>query len=359
MAVGVADSFQGGVGVRDGEREDLRARVAVQGAGVHALTGSETFRIPLARCSLERAGSKIVVRDTQSALSIWSEEEGFLDALGRAQHGMLRDQAHRLQPRRSRGLLLKACGVALMLVVALRVAGAPLARWAVRGGVPSIANQIGESSLQRLAFPSGVAPMVEGELVVLAERLRPAAPPPVRSFRLLLADYAYAHSFSLPPCTVVVSAGLVCDAEGPDPVMLAVARELAHLESNDVSQRVAESVDWDTALDLLRGDRSKLSSRMLDFASPKSSPGFTPEQDSAANLRASALLARVDMALGAGVVLETARAAGLPPEATTKGHLGPTGTPPLAGERGDGIPEVKGASDWRKVRAEACELIGR
>lgn len=193
----------------------------------------------------------------------------------------------------------------------------PLARWAVGGGVSSIANQIGDSSLERLAFQPGLAPLVNHELGVVAERLRPAASPSVRPFRLLLAGYAHVHSFGVPPQTVVVTAGLVCDAEGPDVVTAAVARALAHLESNDVSERVAEAVDWTTMLALVRGDASELRARMLDFAHPKRSPGFTPEQESAASLRASAILAYA------------------------------------------GVAPTAGQDDWSKVRGEACELVGR
>lgn len=328
----MSETFQGGVSRGGKGQADARARVALQGASLHALTGNETFRIPLSRCSLERAGRRTIVRDGQGSLAIWSEDEGFLDALERAQHGTLRDQVRRLQRTARRRRLVKRWGLALLVVAAGRAASVPVARWAIRGGVPSVGDRMGESALERLALPSGLAPAVEQELGVIAERLRPATAPSIRSFRVLFADYAQQHSFGLPPSTVIVTAGLVCGADGPDPVMEAVARELAHLEGGDARQRVAEAVDWQTVLDLARGDTSKPNARMLDFADPRRSPGFTPEQETAADERASRMLKRAGVAPAAGPKLASTRVSSLDPAAP---------------------------SDWSKVRAEACGLIGR
>lgn len=347
----MADSFRGGVSGGGAGRADVRARVAVQGANLHALTGDEIFRIPLARCSLEREGGKILVRDEQSPLVIWSEDDDFLQVLERAQHGTLQDQVRRLRRAALGWRVLKGCVYAVVAACAAGAASLPVTRWAVRGGVPSVANGIGESALERLALPSGLAPGVERELGVIAERLRPATSPSIRSFRLLLADYAPVHSFNLPPATVIVTSGLVCEADGPDRVTAAVARELAHLEGRDVSQRVAEVTDWNTALDLARGDASKLRARMLDFASPKRSPGFTVDQETAANQRASAILMRAGVSLTAGQ--EPAGQERSPkPEATANGRDDPTAAR-------DEANRVPGASDWSKVREEACDLVGR
>jgi hypothetical protein len=360
MEYQVADSFQGGVSHGGAGPGDARARVAIHGTSLQALTGGETFRIPLARCSLERAGGKILVRDEQGSLVIWSDDEAFLEALERVQRGTLQDQVRGLRRAARRRRLLRRGGAALIAAGALAMASAPLTRWAVRGGVPSLAGWIGESALQRLAFPTGLAPTVERELVALGERLRPAAAPGTRSFRVLLADYTQVHSFSLPPDAVVVTSGLVCAADGPDLVMAAVAREIAHLENRDVSGRVAEAVDWTTAPDLLRGDATRLRARMLDFASPRRSPGFTPEQETAASDRASSMLGRVGVAVTSGdPAALLARLKGLALDAPEKKpEAPPAARPPPGGEAG-GAPPIPAAVDWSKVRAEACELIGR
>ena len=341
----MAESFRGGVDRGGGAGADVRARVAIHGANVEALTGDEVFRIPIARCSLTRSGRKIVVRDGDGALVIWSDDEAFLRALARAQRGTLRDQVERLQgAERQRGLL-KWAVLASIAAGAVGLGSVPLARWAVRGGVPSVADGIGESALQRLALPSGVAPTTERELGVLADRLRPTTTPPLRSFRLLLAGYADVHTFSIPPITVIVTSGLVCDADKPDVVMAAVARELAHLERRDVRERLAEAVDFGTTLDLARGDASKLRARMLDFADRKRSPGFTQEQETAAQERANAMLTRAGIALAAGQDL-----AALAVRAREIAQNEPTAKRPVGEEA---------AGDWSKVRAEACDLIGR
>lgn len=342
------DSFKGGVEPgRDG-RGEIRARVAVHNTSIEALTGEETFRIPIGRCLLARDGGKILVRDEQGSLVIWSDDEGFLEALGRAQRGTLKDQVGRLQGAERRRRVLRSLGKGLVVVVAIFVASVPVTRWGLRGGVPAMADGLGRSALEQLDLPSGVAPAVERELVVIAEQLRPACSPATRGFRLLLADYAGVHSFNLPPDVVVVTSGLVCGAEDPSLVTAAVAREIAHLEGGDVSVCVAEAVDWHTPFELVRGDVTRLRGRMLDFADPKRSPGFTAEQETAADERALALLTRAGVPLASGQDLTSVMA-----------RLKQLSVP--GAESGQPQPPAgkDGAVDWAKVRAEACGLIGQ
>lgn len=348
MQLLVADSFQGGVDPgRDGRRE-LRARVAIHGANLEALTGDETFRIPIVRCSLARAGQKILARDEQGSLVIWSDDDDFLDALARAQRGTLKDQVRRLRGAQRRRRLLKAFVKVLIAAVALFAASVPFTRWALRGGVPKVADWLGQSALEELELPTGEAPAVEQQLAVIAEQLRPACSPSTRSFRVLLADYADVHSFGLPPDAVVVTSGLVCRADDPNLVTAAVARELAHLESRDVSHCVAEAVDWHTPLDLVRGDVTKLRERMLDFADSRCAPGFTPEQEAAASERAITMLARVGVHLASGQDL-----------ASLMARLKQLPLAPVENDKPQPAAGKDGAIDWVKVRAEACNLIGR
>jgi hypothetical protein len=344
----MADSFQGGVDPRRAGRGEIRARVAIHGSNVEALTGDETFRIPIARCSLARDRQKILVRDEQGSLVIWSDDEEFLDALERAQRGTLKDQVRRIRDADRRRRVLKLFGRVLVAAAAIFAASVPVTRWAVGGGVPTIADRIGESALIHLDLPSRVAPTVERRLAVIAEQLRPASSLSTRSFRVLLADYTDVHSFSMPPDVVIVTSGLVCGADDPDLVTEAVALELAHLENHDVSLRVAETVDWHTPIDLVLGDVTKLRERMLDFADPKRFPGFTPAQETAANERALAMVKRVGVPLASGQDLAalTARLKQLHLDAEENVQPRPT-----AGK--------DDTLDWSKVRAEACDVIGR
>lgn len=324
----------------------MRARVAVQGANVEALTGGETFRIPVARASVARHGRRIVVHDEQSELEIWSEDDAFLDVLERAQRGTLREQVGRIRSAaRARKVAARSVR-ALAVLAAMMIASVPFMRWAIRGGIPAFSASLGESALDHLALPSGEAPAVEKHLAEVAEQLRPATAPSMRHFRVLLADYGDVHSFGLPAGTIIVTAGLVCGAEDPDLVTEAIARELAHLENHDVSHRVAEAVDWRTPFDLLHGDLGRLRDRMLDFADPKRSPGFTPAQEKAADERATALLERaLPHASFQQLAALTARLQQLQvPSADAP--------PPRAPAK------AEGALDWSKVRAEACGIIG-
>lgn len=295
----------------------VRARVAVHGANLEALTGDDTFRIPLSRCSLRSEGHRIVARDQQSELVIWSDDDGLLRALERAQRGLLKREVERMRAAARRRKLLKWCATAVIAAGVVSVATVPAVRWAVGGGVPAIADRMGDSALERLALPSGIASETEGALAAIAEQLRPATAPSTRSFRVLLADYSEAHSFGIPTSTVVVSAGSICSAKDFETVTVIVARELAHLENRDVSRYVAGAVNWKTALELMRGDTSTLRARLLDFADRQRCPGFPEEQRAAAEQRARAIVAATAAAR----------------------------------------PAVR--SDWSKVRAEACELVGR
>ncbi len=349
----MADSFKGGVEPGRAGRAEIRARVAIQGANLEALTGEETFRIPIGRCSVTRVGQKIVARDEGGSLVIWSDDDGFLDALARAQRGTLKEQVERIRGADRRRRLLKSAGKALLVAAAVFAGSVPFLRWAVGGGIPAVADGLGKSALKQLALPSGVAPMVEQQLAVIAEQLRPACPASTRSFRLLLADYDGVHSFNMPPDAVIVTSGLVCGADDPSLVTAAVARELAHLENHDVSHCVAESVDWRTSLDLMGGDVTRLRERMLDFADPKRSPGFTTEQETAASERALFLLTRVGVPLAAGQDL-----ASLMTRLKQLSAAGAENDPPQHPAGKDGTPR-DGALDWAKVRDEACGLIGR
>jgi predicted Zn-dependent protease len=211
-------------------------------------------------------------------------------------------------------------------------------------------------SLESLALPPQVAPKVEHELDVIAERLRPASSPSVASFRVLLAGYTQAHSFSFPPNTVVVTAGLVCAANRPDIVAAAIARELAHLESHDIHVRLAETVDWDTTLDLAHGDMSKLRARMLDYANLDRSPGFTADQDAAAEKRASAMLTSIGIDSTAS--LEELAQVQVESLNVDTPKTRPTGAEPPAGKPiGNTAKDVE-PFDWSSVRDQACELIG-
>jgi hypothetical protein len=352
----VAESFQGGVQNGAVGREDLRARVAVQGTNLHALTGSnEVFRIPLARCTVKRIGRRIRVRDEQTSLVIWSDDDEFLDALAQTPHGTLRAEVHRIQRAARRLRLLKRSVYALMMIGVLGATIVPITRWAVGGGVLSVGDRIGESALESLALPSGIAPNVERELDVMGERLRPLSSSSLPAFRVLLAGYTPAHCFSLPPNTVVVTAGLVCAANRSEVVAAAIAREVAHLENRHVRLRLAEVVDWNMTLNLVYGDTSKLRARLLDYAHHEHSPGFTADQDETAQTRASEMLRSIGVE-PSNIWDELAEAqligvgADAPKAIPKEVHSPPTN------QNGNTATCAK-IVDWPNVRKEACELI--
>jgi len=319
------------------------------GLNVEALTGGETFRIPLTRCDVVHDGQRILVRDLEGKLAIWSDEAHFLDALEHARRGALKGQVQRIRSQRRRRRALELGGKTLFAAAVIFFASIPIVRWAVGGGISSIANHIGESALHQLHLPSGQAPAVEKRLAAIADQLQPATLLPTHAFRVLLADYDDVHTFHMPPDVVVVTSALVCSADEPNLVTAAIALELAHLEARDVTSQMTVLIDWHTSMDLVSGDTTKLREYMLDFADSRRSPGYTPAQETAAKERAIAILKQVALPLESGQDIATlvARVKEL--------HIDPAHTPgPLPPK-----DNKDNALDWSTVRAEACDLVGR
>jgi hypothetical protein len=290
MALG---SFLGSVELpRDGRRE-IRAHVAIVGSNVEALTSKETFRIPLERCVLVCDGPKFVVRNEEGSLAIGSDDDAFLDALESAQRGLLRGHVRRLRSaqRRRRALVLGA--KSFIAAVVLYAACVPVTRWALGGGIPTMMDQIGESALVQLGLHTELTPAAEKLLNNMAKQLQPASSLSARPIRVLLAGYTDVHTFHLPPDVVVVTSGLVCKAADANLVMAAVALELAHLEARDASPSLVSAVDWSSPMNFLSGDNTRLRERMLDYADRRRSPGYSQEQEEAAEARAVAILKQV------------------------------------------------------------------
>lgn len=345
----MADSFQGGVQFERDGRGELRARIALVGSSVEALTGDETFRIPLTRCEVASEGQRIVVRDLEGTMSIWSDEDQFLDRLGRTRSDALTVQVERIRSARFRRRAITWSAKALVAAIIIGVIAIPLSRWAVGGGVQSITDQIGQSALQELHLPAGQAPVVERRLTAMAEQLQPAAALGKHNLRVLLADYDDAHTFHLPPDVVVVTSTLVCNAEESNLVIAAIALELAHLEARDLNAQANELVDWRTSLDVLSGNTTKLRDYMLDFADSRRSPGYAPDREAVAKERATTIMKEVVVPLESrqdiAALLERAKA--IPSKREGAGPLQPEGT------------ENEALRQWAEIRAEACDIVGR
>lgn len=345
----MAESFLGGVHVQADKRGEIRARVALVGSNVEALTGEETFRIPLTRCEVSSEKERIVVRDLEGTMFIWSDEAHFLDALERTRSNALKVQVERVRSSRFRRRAIAWTGKTLVGTTLLCAVIVLSTRWAVGGGVHAITDHIGQSALQELHLPLGQAPLVERRLDEIAEQLQPVASLGKQKLRVLLADYDDAHAFHFPPNTVVVTSTLVCNAEETNLVTAAVALELAHLEARDLSVQTNELVDWQTSVDFLSGNTSKLSNYMLDFADSRRTPGYAPERELAAKERAVSLLKQVVAPLDAGqdIAALLERAKTIPSKRE--------GASPL-------LPEDiqnETLQEWAKVRAEACDIVGR
>lgn len=342
-------SFLGGVHVSGDSRGELRARVALVGSSVEALTGDETFRIPLTRCEVASQGPKIVVRDLEHTMVIWSDEDQFLDALERTRSNALKVQVERVRSRRFRRQLLRRGGKAIFTVVAIAAMVLSLTRWAVGGGIMAITDHIGQSAFHELHLPVGETPVVERHLDSIASQLKPVSSLGKHDFRVWLADYGDVHIFHLPPNNIVVPATLVCNVDDRNLVIAAVALELAHLEARDVNVQTQQLVDWQTSLDVLLGDTKKLRDFMLDYADSKRTPGYTKAQESAAQERATNILEQIGLPFEAGQDVATllARLDEIPNKRKDGERLQPKSVNDEAWKQ------------WLEVQAKACEVVGK
>lgn len=340
-------SFIGSIDLHRDGRRGLRAHIAIVGAHLEALTGSETFRVPLERCEIFTEGLKIVVRHEDGSLTMATEDAEFLDALEKARQGKLRGQVRRIRKARWRRRALAHGLKGLLIVIVLYFAvGVPIVRWAVAGGVPVLVDQIGESALVQLGLHRDLAPTVEKQLNDIAKQLQPASALSGHTLRVMLAGYTDARTFNLPPDLVVVTSGLVCGAEDLRVVAAAIALELAHLEMRSVRPALVSAVDWFTPIHLLWGSDTKLRERMLDYADSRRTPGYTKEQEEAAEARALVLLREAIAPLESekDLVKLIGRVRQL--------QKGAEDSPPS--------PVGKGKDDgnlWSEAHKEACKLI--
>ncbi len=338
-------SFVGSVDLKRDGRGEIRAHVAVVGSNIEALTGDETFRIPLERCVIVWEGLRIIVRNDDGSLAMATDDEAFLDALERAQRGLLRGHVRRIRSARRRRRAFALFGLGLAAAIVLYAASVPATRWAVGGGIPTMMDQIGASALDQLGLHAELTPLVEKQFNGIAKQLQPASSLSGRSLRVLLAGYDDAYTFNLPPDVVIVTSGLVCKADDVNLVTAAVALELAHLEARDVQPSIVSAVDWSTPMNLLAGNDTNLRDRMLDFADRRQSPGYTKEQQEAAEARALAILKQV-----------------MSPPETAESLAALVARVKLLQEGAEDVqPKIEKSKDnvpnWSDARSEACDLL--
>ena len=344
----MAESFLGGVQRPNDRRGEFRARVALVGSNVEALTGDETFRIPLTRCEVTSDGERIVVRDLEGTMSIWSDEGPFLDALERTRSQALTLQVQRVRAARQRHRIVKGCIKVLAAVIVFIVVGTASIRWALRGGIVAAMDRIGQSALSELALPVAELEPVDTYLTEVADQLKPAASLNGEKLRVLVAGYDDVYAFHLPPNAVVVTSRLVCNADDPNLIVAAAALELAHLEARDLNSQTQQLVDWNTSFDVLLGDSKKLRDYMLDYAGSKTTPGYTEEQEFAATERAIEILNKVLPPLEGGhdVAKLLQQVKEIPSDHEQVGPASPE------------ISKNPAMLRWHNARQEACDIVG-
>jgi len=126
-------------------------------------------------------------------------------------------------------------------------------------------------------------------LVTLAESLRLAGDPEFTGARFEIVDLAMVNAFTFPGGSIVVTRGLLDDAQSPEELAGVLAHELEHVARRHVMAQVVRSVILTTGWQLTVGDFAGLMaidpSTMLEIASRSFSRDAEKEADEGATRR--------------------------------------------------------------------------
>lgn len=180
-------------------------------------------------------------------------------------------------------------GLALALFIGVPLAAVPLAR----ATPPALEARLGRSMVGQLTV---ALPPCEGdpESVVaingLANRLSRTADTafPVR---VLVVQASMVNAFALPGGTVLVTSGLIAEAEGPDELAGVLAHEIAHIERRHVMVSVWRSLGLGLVLDAVLGGGTGAGQQAVLLAGNLTEQRFSREAESEADQRAFEFLA--------------------------------------------------------------------
>ena len=197
---------------------------------------------------------------------------------------------------RRRVLSMAAYGAATAALVAIFVNQLPALTRAVSQRVPlSVEAELGASLTTLLAEHACEGPGSRGALERLASRLRLESDPSPELRRIELVNLSVANAFTLPGGTLVLTRGLIEEAQGPDEVAGVMAHELEHVARRHVMTRLVRSTLLTTGWQLTLGDFSGLlaidPATLLELASLE----FSREDEREADAGALARLRHADI----------------------------------------------------------------
>lgn len=280
--------------------------------GLHAVVATtpdgQLFSVPFAEAEISvggASGKMWFCRSADRALTIFSEERGFPEALreaGKAQLGdklALLEQATRSANRRGlyTGLAILA---AIALCLALGTLGVrQLGRLSVKALPHSVDVKLGKLAVENMDVggPLSQNKVLEGAVRKVLSRLDRARPTDFK-FQLRVVESSVVNAFALPGGPIIVFTGLLREAESPEQLAAVLAHEMAHVTLRHGMQRIAQSLGVVAAIQLLFGDVSGVMAIALELLREGAVNSYSRDQEREADFDGIARMqkARLDPA---------------------------------------------------------------
>lgn len=208
------------------------------------------------------SGRVIFAHDDAQDLTLFSEAQGYWEALVSAAHGQARVQLDRLRrecevrSRRRSWLWLGALGGLLALGALAYGAFRYGAVLAVKQLPHSLDNELGEIGWTQMRSQLEVIsrPRSEEALRMMVDRIEPALDGGDWDFRVTLVDDGRINAFALPGGRVVVFKGLMVRAQNAEEVAAVMAHEMAHVTERHGLRRMVQSVGIIGLVQIFLGD---------------------------------------------------------------------------------------------------------
>lgn len=284
-------------GVFSSEIDDGRAgaEVTLAERGVRArTTNGQEFLLPYNDCRLEIGGASgrmVFCRNQDRSLTIFCEERGFPDALGRVSAGLLAEQVDDLlsRSRRDRWRGRSLTVVVLLVLVGLLVGGyygiVAGARAAVRAVPMSVDAAIGDAAFEAMEIegPEVKEPVIVGAVQTMVDRLAQGVEADGVEFRVTVIDAPVVNAFALPGGRIVVYTGLLDKAAEPEQVAGVLGHEMAHVTMRHGMERIAQSLGLVAAIEFLLGDVHGLAAIGAEVLQVATINSYSRDQEAAAD----------------------------------------------------------------------------
>jgi predicted Zn-dependent protease len=300
--------FQGGLFSDQvpGKRAGATLRLGSDGLEAETPQG-QSFFLPYSQCELEQGGASgrmVFCHASDRSLTLFSEDEALLAALGQVGQGQLSDQVSRLtrDARRARARSGLWTVVTLLLVVligygAYRGLGAGASR-AVEALPLSIDERIGTLAMQSMPLQGRKVtdPVLVNAVAELMSRLTPHAGEPGLTFDVTIVDAPIVNAYCLPGGKIVLYTGLLKTAEAPEQVASVLAHEMAHATQRHGLKRIGNSLGLVAAVNLLLGDVSGFVAVAVELAQHGLLTSHDREQETASDIEAVRMMSAAGLA---------------------------------------------------------------